>query len=402
MIIRGLIALAFGALSFGITEFVVMGLLPYISNDLNVTIGQSGHTVTAYALGVVFGVFAMLFVRKIKLKYIMVCIIIMHVLGNVITAFAPDYTYLLISRFIAGTPHGCFFGTAAIIAQRMASIGKGGTAMAIVIAGQTISNVFGVPLGTALAHSSSWRTIFYILIAWSVIVLISIIIFVPDTGKIEDKGFKSQFAFLKSKAPYLVFFGIFCINGGIFVVQSYISPILTDMCNVPLSLVPAILICTGISMAVLNLIFGHLCDYITAARLIIYQVIGVCLCMLLITVIGQYTIIGIILMCLIVGTLFGTSTPAQLTILRVSPGGQLLGVALGQVAFNFGNAFGAYAGSIPIDYNYPLFVLPIMGAIITSIAIVLFIKFKKNYEYNLIEIEKEHLKKLKAEQQVTS
>ena len=119
MQLKGLISLSFGTLSLGITEFVAMGLLPYIATDFAISIATAGHFVSAYALGVAFGAFALLFLRRFKLKTILLFLIIVHVVGNILTVTATSFSFLLAARFIAGLPHGCYFGVASIIAQRL-------------------------------------------------------------------------------------------------------------------------------------------------------------------------------------------------------------------------------------------------------------------------------------------
>lgn len=153
MDIKGLIALAFGTLGLGITEYVAMGLLPYLSADFSVTIAQAGHAISAYALGVAIGAFMIIFMRRLRLKSILLILILIHLFGNALTCVVDNFNYLLLSRFIAGLPHGCFFGVGSIIALRLVKAGKGTSAVAIMTAGMTVANVFGVPLGTALANS---------------------------------------------------------------------------------------------------------------------------------------------------------------------------------------------------------------------------------------------------------
>lgn len=378
--IKGLIALAFGALSFGVVEFVAMGLLPYIASDFNVDIAMAGHTISAYAFGVCFGVLYMAFTRKLNLKVSICIVVTVHFLGVLCTALANSYELLLVARFVSGMPHGCFFGLAAIISTRIAQAGKASTAMAIMIAGQTLSNVFGVPLGTALAHTFSWHMIFYIMAVWAIIVLISLWRWLPNPGAMEDHGFKSQFAFLKHKAPYLVGLSILLGDGGIFCLQSYVSPVLTDFVGVSLVLVPTILIAMGIAMMIANLIAGRLSDMFTPGKVssVIFVVtIGV---MLVIFFFGQYTILGVACMIFCSGMLFGLSTPQQVSILRTSPGGELIGVAFGQIAFNFGNAIGAWMGGIPLDLGYTSRYCVLVAIVITALGTVFMLMYTKSHE----------------------
>ena len=168
--------------------------------------------------------------------------------------------------------------------------------MALMLAGQTTSIVCGVPLGTALAHSLSWRAIFILMAAWGVVVLVSLWRWLPNPGKLEDHGFWHQFHFLKDKAPYLVGCSIFLGNGGIFCMQSYVSPILTDFVGVSLALVAPILIAMGISMTVYNLISGRLADKYTPGKVSFWIFVSCIAALLAAYVWGDMMVVGIVLL----------------------------------------------------------------------------------------------------------
>lgn len=386
---KGLIALAFGTLGLGIAEFVAMGLLPYWAADFNITLSQSGHGVSAYALGVAIGVFCIILMRAVKLKTILLLMIVIHIVGNTLTGFASSYETMLAARFIAGLPHGAYFGVGSIIAQRLASRGKGTTAIAIMIAGMTISNIFGVPVGTALAHSFTWRIIFYFIGAWGIIVLLSAIFFIRDVGKIVDNGFKSQFVFLKHPAPWLVLSATAFGNAGIFCMQSYISPILTDFASVPLGQVSIVMGAMGVCMVIANLVSGRLCDRYTPGIIAtICQVIAV-LALLGVAAFGQNTLACLILVCLIAGMLFAVGSPEQVSILRTAPGGLLLGASMIQAAFNLGNALGAYVGGIPLDHNMSMSYITVFGAMLTIIGALSMYWFYRKHEQHFKDLTQE-------------
>lgn len=386
---KGLIALAFGTLGLGIAEFVAMGLLPYWAADFNISLSQSGYGVSAYALGVAIGVFCIILMRAVKLKTILLLMIVIHIVGNTLTGFASSYETMLAARFIAGLPHGAYFGVGSIIAQRLASRGKGTTAIAIMIAGMTISNIFGVPVGTALAHSFTWRIIFYFIGAWGIIVLLSAIFFIRDVGKIVDNGFKSQFVFLKHPAPWLVLSATAFGNAGIFCMQSYISPILTDFASVPLGQVSIVMGAMGVCMVIANLVSGRLCDRYTPGIIAtICQVIAV-LALLGVAAFGQNTIVCLILVCLIAGMLFAVGSPEQVSILRTAPGGLLLGASMIQAAFNLGNALGAYVGGIPLDHNMSMSYITVFGAMLTTIGALSMYWFYRKHEQHFKDLTQE-------------
>ena len=386
---KGLIALAFGTLGLGIAEFVAMGLLPYWAADFNITLSQSGYGVSAYALGVAIGVFCIILMRAVKLKTILLLMIVIHIVGNTLTGFASSYETMLAARFIAGLPHGAYFGVGSIIAQRLASRGKGTTAIAIMIAGMTISNIFGVPVGTALAHSFTWRIIFYFIGAWGIIVLLSAIFFIRDVGKIVDNGFKSQFVFLKHPAPWLVLSATAFGNAGIFCMQSYISPILTDFASVPLGQVSIVMGAMGVCMVIANLVSGRLCDRYTPGIIAtICQVVAV-FALLGVAAFGQNTLACLILVCLIAGMLFAVGSPEQVSILRTAPGGLLLGASMIQAAFNLGNALGAYVGGIPLDHNMSMSYITVFGAMLTTIGALSMYWFYRKHEQHFKDLTQE-------------
>lgn len=386
---KGLIALAFGTLGLGIAEFVAMGLLPYWAADFNITLSQSGYGVSAYALGVAIGVFCIILMRAVKLKTILLLMIVIHIVGNTLTGFASSYETMLAARFIAGLPHGAYFGVGSIIAQRLASRGKGTTAIAIMIAGMTISNIFGVPVGTALAHSFTWRIIFYFIGAWGIIVLLSAIFFIRDVGKIVDNGFKSQFVFLKHPAPWLVLSATAFGNAGIFCMQSYISPILTDFASVPLGQVSIVMGAMGVCMVIANLVSGRLCDRYTPGIIAtICQVIAV-FALLGVAAFGQNTLACLVLVCIIAGMLFAVGSPEQVSILRTAPGGLLLGASMIQAAFNLGNALGAYVGGIPLDHNMSMSYITVFGAMLTTIGALSMYWFYRKHEQHFKDLTQE-------------
>lgn len=386
---KGLIALAFGTLGLGIAEFVAMGLLPYWAADFNISLSQSGYGVSAYALGVAIGVFCIILMRAVKLKTILLLMIVIHIVGNTLTGFASSYETMLAARFIAGLPHGAYFGVGSIIAQRLASRGKGTTAIAIMIAGMTISNIFGVPVGTALAHSFTWRIIFYFIGAWGIIVLLSAIFFIRDVGNIVDNGFKSQFVFLKHPAPWLVLSATAFGNAGIFCMQSYISPILTDFASVPLGQVSIVMGAMGVCMVIANLVSGRLCDRYTPGIIAtICQVIAV-FALLGVAAFGQNTLACLILVCIIAGMLFAVGSPEQVSILRTAPGGLLLGASMIQAAFNLGNALGAYVGGIPLDHNMSMSYITVFGAMLTTIGALSMYWFYRKHEQHFKDLTQE-------------
>ena len=149
---KSLIALAFGTLGLGIAEFTMMGILPYVAEDLHIDIPTAGHFISAYALGVCCGAPVLLWARKRPLKQTLLLLMALMTIGNLCASLAPNYWVLLAGRFISGLPHGAYFGVASIVAGKLADESKISEAVSIMIAGITVANLLGVPLGTSLSH----------------------------------------------------------------------------------------------------------------------------------------------------------------------------------------------------------------------------------------------------------
>ena len=212
---KSLVALAFGTLALGIAEFVMMAILPYVAGDLHVSIATAGHLISAYALGVCVGAPALIFARRLPLKRILLILVCLMIAGNLCAAVAPGYGVLMLARFVSGLPHGAYFGVGSIVAEKLADKGKGAEAVSIMIAGMTVANLFGVPLGTTLSEALSWRATFLLVGCWGLVVLLFVWRWVPQVGGLPDTGFKGQFRFFRKKAPWLLLGATLLGNGGV-------------------------------------------------------------------------------------------------------------------------------------------------------------------------------------------
>ena len=375
---KSLIALAFGTLGLGIAEFVMMGILPDVAKDLGISIPVAGHFISAYALGVCVGAPVLILARKHPLKHILLVLVTLMMVGNTCAALAPNYWVLLLARFISGLPHGAYFGVASIVAEKLADKGKGSEAVSIMIAGMTIANLFGVPLGTSLSNSISWRVTFLLVGCWGVIILYYIWRWVPHVEGLKDTGFKGQFQFLKTPAPWLILGATALGNGGVFCWYSYINPLLTEVSGFTAESITALMVLAGFGMVVGNLVSGRLSDRYTPGKVGTTVQAMICIVLLLIFFLSPYPWLSALLMCLCTAGLFAVSSPEQVLIIRVAKGGEMLGAACVQVAFNLGNAIGAYVGGLAISggYRYPALV----GVPFAMVGFILFLTFYKKYQ----------------------
>lgn len=377
---KSLIALAFGTLGLGIAEFVMMGILPDVASALRISISQAGHFISAYALGVCVGAPILILARKFPLKKILLSLVCVVIIGNTLAALSSNYFLLMLARFVSGLPHGAYFGVGSIMAEKLASKGKGAEAVAIMIAGMTVANLFGVPLGTLLSTTISWRATFLLVSVWSLLTFYFILRWVPQVESLPDTGLKGQFRFLKSPAPWLILLATGLGNGGVFCWYSYINPLLTHISGFSPESITWFMILAGLGMVIGNLVGGKLSDKYTPGRVAAtFQGMN-SLILLLIFFLSPVPWLAVLLMCLCTAGLFAVSSPQQVLIIRFSKGGEMLGAGSVQIAFNLGNALGAYLGGVALqsglDYRYPALV----GMPLAFIGFILLTIFFKKYE----------------------
>lgn len=375
---KSLIALAFGTLALGIAEFTMMGILPYVASDFGISIAKAGHFISAYALGVCCGAPVLILARKRPLKQILMALVTLIIVGNLCASLAPNYWILMLGRFVSGLPHGAYFGVASIVASKLADKGKSSEAVSIMIAGMTVANLFGVPLGTSLSHLFSWRVTFLLVALWGVIVLYYIGRWVPFVEGLQDTGFKGQFRFLRKPAPWILLGATALGNGGVFCWYSYISPLLTHVSGFSDNSLSVLMVLAGFGMVVGNLISGRMSDRYTPGRVTMLVQAGICLTLLAIFFLASNPWMSVLLMILCTAGLFAVSSPEQLLIIRVAPGGEMLGGACVQMAFNLGNAVGAYAGGLVVTHDYRYTAL--VGIPFALIGFILAFIFYKRYQ----------------------
>lgn len=376
---KSLVALAFGTLALGIAEFVMMGILPDVARSLGVSIPEAGHLISAYAIGVCCGAPLLVVVHKYPLKNMLLCLACIILLGSTLAALSVNYWMLLAARFISGLPHGAYFGVASIVAVRLADERHKTGAVSIMVAGMTVANLFGVPLATGLSASVSWRFPFLLVVFVSLIVLYYVWKWVPSVGALPDNGFRHQFAFLKNDAPWLILAATMFANGGIFCWYSYISPLLVEG-GFSADTLPALMIAAGFGMVAGNLISGRLCDRHRPGHVVVVTQCIAIAALLLVFWLADCGWVSAALMVVCTGCLFAVSSPQQFLILKHAPGGELLGGASIQVAFNLGNAVGAFCGGLPIAAGLPPRYAALTGVPFIVLGLVSFIIFCRKYE----------------------
>jgi DHA1 family arabinose polymer transporter-like MFS transporter len=374
-----LLPLALGGLTIGITEFVMMGLLPDIAADLKVSIPKAGYLISAYALGVVIGAPLLVIAgRNFPPKKMLVILAIMLLVFNSLSIIAPGFNLLLVSRLLSGLPHGAFFGVGAVVASRLAEKGKEARSVAIMFSGLTIANVVGVPLGTYVGHHLSWRYTFVIIAVIGLITIVSLLIFMPALKKEDSAGMRKQLGFFAKPQAWLIIFITAVGTGGLFCWISYIAPLLTDVSGFDKDNVPYILMLAGLGMVVGNLAGAHLADKFSPA----YAVFAMLLLMAAILT-GVYFLsadkyASLILVFATGCAAFALAAPVQMLMIQAAKGSEMIASAAIQASFNIGNALGAFLGGLPLVAGYSYASPNLVGvgmALLGALGALAFIKY---------------------------
>jgi predicted MFS family arabinose efflux permease len=350
---RSLLSLAIGGFGIGLTEFVIMGLLPDVAKAMNVSIPEAGHLIAAYAFGVVIGAPILVMAgRALPPKKILLFLMIIFTVFNGLSALAPNYISLLILRFLSGLPHGAFFGVGAVVAARIAGPGKAASAFAVMLGGLTICNVVGVPLATYVGHLISWRASFGLVAIVGVLTLITMALWIPNF-QAQVKG-KARGDLIIFKNPIL-WYGISIASigfGGFFAWFSYITPLLISETGVSPENVPYLLALAGLGMTFGNWIGGKLSDKLSPVRAVTFLMLSMTIVLMINAWLAPYLWAMILLTFITGANAMAMGAPIQMLLIESSKESPLLGSSIGQGAFNLGNSLGAFLASIPLAAGY--------------------------------------------------
>ena len=380
-----LLPLALGTFGLGLTEFVMMGILPDTALAMKVSIPQAGSFISMYALGVVAGAVLLVVIARTKpLKTILLWLMSIFTIANLATAFVGNYHLFCAITFIAGLPHGAFFGVGAISAGRLCEHGRENQAVATMVAGMTVANLLGIPFGTFISHNLSWRLTFLLIGLFGFVIVYSIIKLIPYLKPLPDNGFRGQFNFLKSIGPWLLIIAVIMGNGGIFCWYSYINPLLVKVSGIMPKYVSIVMVLAGAGMCIGNFLGGKLSDKFSPALVAGMTQLTACIALLLIFFFASNPIASIILMCVCTGCLFAVSAPQQVLLIENARGGEMLGASFSQISFNLGNAIGAFVGALPVKYGLGYQYTAIPGAFFAFIGFVMLFYFYRKYQCTTI------------------
>lgn len=341
-----LATLVLGGVGIGVTEFVTMGLLPEIAHGIGTSIPQAGHTISAYALGVVVGAPTIaIFGNRLPRRELLVGLMVLFALGNALSAIASGYELLMLARFVSGVPHGAFFGIASIVAFDIVTPGKGGWAVSRIMLGIPIANVAGVPLATWLGQQHGWRSAYWFVAAIGVVTALLVSVVVPHQAADTEADVRSELSAFKDAQVWLTLLVGSIGFGGVFAMYSYISPILRNQTGLPADAVPIYLFVYGIGGLVGTMIAGRLVDR-SVLRTLVGSTIATGGTLALFAWAAYWPIPAAIVLLLVCISVSAFVLALQLRLMEVAGRARTLGAAGNHAALNVANALGAWLGGL--------------------------------------------------------
>jgi MFS transporter, DHA1 family, inner membrane transport protein len=371
-----LAALSLGGLAIGTTEFASMGVLPGFASDLGVSIPTAGTAISAYALGVVVGapLIALLGARWPR-KRLVVALAVMLIVFNALSALAPAFLPFVGLRFLAGLPHGAYFGTAAVLGSALVPPHRRARALAAVMLGLTVANIVGVPAATWLGDTFGWRSAYVAVAIVAVITLVAVTTLVPSPPDDRGGSLRGELTALTRPQVWLTLGVIAAGFGGMFAVYSYISPILTTEAGVPTTTVPLLLGALGIGMTIGNVAGGRFAE--RAPRVTIAVAMLVYSAILVGFVFGAHHAVTATIGLFALGFAGMSAGPALMgRLIDFAAEGPSLAAATFHSAFNVANALGAALGGLVLaaglGYDAPAAVgavLPFVGLAVFAVSV---------------------------------
>ncbi|MDR0300194.1 MAG: MFS transporter [Streptococcaceae bacterium] len=372
-----LLVLAINAFAIGSTEFISVGLLPMIVKSFHISLATAGLTVSLYALGVTIGApLLTMLTGRVNRKTLMLMIMLVFIAGNLLSAFAPAFSVLLIGRVIASLAHGLFMSTSTVIAADVVEPSKRASAIAMMFTGLTVATVVGVPLGTFIGQISHWSMSFIFISIIGIIGLIASYFLVPAhlpvPGKLDLAGIKRIFT---NKSLVLSFIITALGYGGTFAAYTYISPILENKFGFSANTVVIILIAYGVMVAIGNTLGGKFSNkHVLPSLVKMFSLLAGSLLLMYVSILIGNAILGLATT-VILGLFAFMNVPGlQLYVVQLAeefvPKDITLASAFNIAAFNIGITLGSLIGA-QVTENLSVSLTPLAGSLIVAIALAM-------------------------------
>ncbi|MFG1608564.1 MFS transporter [Actinoplanes sp. NPDC049265] len=348
----GLLALALGGFGIGLTEFGIVGLLPEVAADFDVSSQVAGYLVSGYALSVAVGALALTAaITRFDRKKALLGLMLLFIAGNLISAVAPTYSVLLTGRIVAALCHGAFFGVGAVVAAEMVQANRKAGAISLMFGGLTLANVLGVPLGTFLGQQLGWRSTFWAITVIGVVAIAGIALLVPTTADMPETSLRNELGvFARPQVWVSVAISVLAF-GGVIGGFTYIAFTLTEVTGFATGTVPWLLVLFGAGTFAGNYVGGKAADRALNKSLIINLA-------LLAVVLGGFALtaeskVATILWLFLMGAVgLATAPGLQLRTMRYAQDAPTMASGANIAAFNVGNALGAWLGGLAIGAGF--------------------------------------------------
>ncbi|MGW3127471.1 MFS transporter [Streptomyces sp. NPDC001076] len=348
-----LLALAVGAFGLGTTEFVMMGLLPDVADDLHISIPAAGHLVSAYALGVVVGApLLAALTARLPRRTVLISLMALFVAGNALSALAPGYDSLLAARFLSGLPHGAFFGVGAVVATNLVASERKARSVSLMFMGLTVANIAGVPVATLMGQHLGWRATFLGVSLIGIAAMAAVFFLIrPAHAPAPASGLRGELSALRSLPVWLALATTVVGFGALFSAYSYITPMLTDAAGYADANVTLLLALFGVGATIGNLVGGRLADHAMRGTLF-GGLVSMVAVLLLFPVLMRTEWSAALAVVLLGIAAFITGSPLQLMVMERAVAGPSLASSANQAAFNLANAGGAWIGGVALAAGF--------------------------------------------------
>jgi DHA1 family inner membrane transport protein len=326
-----------------------MGLLPEMAHGVGVGIPQAGHVISAYALGVVVGapLIAILGARLPR-KGLLVALMAAYAAANLATALAPSFLTLAGARFVAGLPHGAYFGIASLVAASLVDPARRGRAVSRVLLGLAVANLVGVPAAAWLGQTFGWRSAYGTVTVLAVLTVLLVLCFVPATAPDRAAtGRRELLAFTRVQVWLTLLVGAVGF-GGMFAMYSYIAPVVTDVTGLSRHAIPAFLLAFGVGSVTGTWLAGRLADW-NVSRTVVGAFVASIVVLVMFFALSPHAAPTLVLVFAVGGLGSLLAINLQLRLMHAAGDAQMLGAALNHSALNIANGAGAWLGAVVIS-----------------------------------------------------
>ena len=371
-----LIALFLAAFAFGTAEFVIAGVLPDVARGLGVSIPIAGYLVSGYAIGIAIGgPLLAVATKKLSRKTLILLLGGVFTFGQALCAIAPTFELLMAARVLVSVVHGTYFGIAAIVAVNLVPADRRGFAVALILSGLTVSNILGVPGGTAIGNALGWRATFWAVGLLGLAATLAVALFLPAaTGQSSTTGsFLREFKVLARQQIVTSLAIAILVMIGQYSLFTYIAPLLLEVSRLDVNVVPWVLLLYGVGATIGVFVGGRLADWKLMPSLIVILACQA-LAFVAIYLAAPYPVIMAVVVVIWGGVNFAFGSPLQSRILAWAGDAPNLASALIPTGFNIGIAIGAVFGASLLDSGFGYRNLPLIGtaALVIAVSIAIF------------------------------